>query len=76
MPELFSIDIITENNMTNPPIIRTVLIALIMLLDKTSPKFEKVTIFLLEEAIALYEEGLSIYFQNLNIIPTIIQDKM
>ena len=37
---VLSIEIIIENSTTKPPIIKTVLIELIILLDKTSPRFE------------------------------------
>ena len=43
-PEFFNIEIITENITTNPPIIIIVFILEIILLDKTSPKFEKLTL--------------------------------
>lgn len=75
-PELFNIEIITENRITKPPIITTVLMAFIILLDKTSPKFAKVTILLLL-LVGIYKLVLlSLYFQNLNNIPTIIHAKI
>ena len=37
---VLSIEIIIENSRTKPPIIKTVFIELIILLDKTSPRFE------------------------------------
>lgn len=43
---LVNIEIITENKTTNPPIITTVEIALLILLDKTSPKLFILTICL------------------------------
>ncbi len=76
-PELFKIDIITENNITKPPIIITVLIALIILVDKTSPKLEKVTIFFCKTgSFLIYDVSFSLYFQNLNKSPTIIHDNI
>lgn len=45
---LFSIEIITENKTTKPPIIITVEIALLILKLKTSPKLEKVASFFTE----------------------------
>jgi len=73
-PELFKTEIITENSTTNPPIITTVLIALVMLLESVSPKFENVTLFdLLLEDVLTVANSLSLNFQNLNNSPTIIQ---
>lgn len=70
-PELFKIDIITENITTNPPIITIVWMAFIILLAKTSPKLENVKVVVVEELIFLGEIiSLSSYFQNLNKSPT------
>ena len=76
-PELFKIDIITENRITNPPIITIVLTEFIILLDNTSPKFENVTVLLDEiEDFLDVTNSLSLYFQNLNRKPTIMQDNI
>lgn len=76
-PELFKIDIITENRITNPPIITIVLTEFIILVDNTSPKFENVTA-VFEDTEDFFDDtnSLSLYFQNLNKKPTIIQDNI
>lgn len=76
IPLDFRIESMLENNTTNPPIKRSVEILFVILNDKTSPKLENETYldcdFKLE--FKLLEE--EFFFQNLNIIPTLKQDKM
>ena len=75
----FKIEIILEKITTNPPIIKTVEMLLIILFPKTSPKLEKVTfLFLLKldfEFLSILKVDL-LNFQNLKIIPTVIQAKI
>ena len=70
---MFKIEITTENNTTNPPINKIVLIEFEMLFPIIPPKLDSVRlsldeVYLLE--LDMYEFFL--YFQNLKTIPTVI----
>ena len=70
---MFKIEITTENNTTNPPINKIVLIEFEMLFPITPPKLDSARlsldeVYLLE--LDMYEFFL--YFQNLKTIPTVI----
>ena len=76
IPLDFKIEITLEKITTNPPINRIVEILLVILSANTSPKLEKETgLFLLTkcEGKSVLEEFL---FQNLNMIPTLIQARI
>ena len=70
-----NIEIIVEKRTTKPPIKKIVLIAFIMLSDKISPKLENenACIFFLETLLDFIFNVFESFFQNLKIIPTVIQ---
>lgn len=73
-----NIDIITENITTNPPIIKIVDVADVMLSAIAPPRLENVTFEVFLEVLGmvlikfLFEFTFDEFFQNLNIIPTVI----
>ena len=77
MPVLFSIEIITLNSTTNPPIITTVLIDDIMLDCKILPKLDSLggIFFSLSINFEFCAGLLELYFQNLKSMPIVILDK-
>lgn len=76
MPLDFKIEITLEKITTNPPINKMVEILLVILSAKTSPKLEKETFFDSSLKFKLVEVGEEFFFQNLKIIPTLIQASM
>lgn len=77
IPLVFNIDIILENNTTNPPIIRSVEMLFVMLSDRISPRLSKFTGLELE-VILVFSTIVSFFeffFQNLKTIPTVIHPK-
>ena len=71
---LLRIDITTLNNITNPPIITTVFIELIILFCKIAPRFPKLggtfVSFCKDLKLEIFS-GFFLYFQNLNKNPTV-----
>ena len=67
---LFKIDIITEKRTINPPIKKIEFIAEIILVDSISPSELKVILLLI---VSVFLFSFVFDFQNLNIIPTVIQ---
>ena len=78
IPLVLNIDIILENNTTNPPIIRSVDMLFVILSDNISPKLYKLTVLeldvILELSIIVFlvVSFLEFFFQNLKINPTVI----
>lgn len=72
----FKIEITLEKITTKPPISRIVEILLVILFANTSPKLEKVItcFFWLNREVGEVVDEL--FFQNLKIIPTLIQDRI
>lgn len=77
IPEELKIEIIHAKITIKPPIIKIVDVADFILSEIISPKFEKEIISFVEELLYLinieFEE--EDFFQNLNIIPTVIEEK-
>lgn len=76
VPVLFKIDIITLKSITNPPIITIVLTEFIILFCKIPPReLNSGGVFLLILYAALFDLGEELYFQNLNKIPTVKDER-
>ena len=75
--ELFSIEIMTLNRTTKPPIISIVLIEFIMLFCRTVPSVWKVTVCFAVCSVVFCVFGIFfvLFFQNLKIMPTVIEDR-
>ena len=79
IPLAFNIDIMLEKITIKPPIIRIVEILFVMLSDSISPRldiFTKVLVDLLSEIWVVFLGLKEAFFQNLKIIPTVIQAKI
>ena len=76
IPLDFKIEITLENITTNPPINKIVEILLVILSANTSPKLEKETVLFSRLKLELELSKFLFFFQNLNIIPTLIPAKI
>lgn len=76
IPLDFKIEITLEKITTKPPISRIVEILLVILSAKTSPKLEKETGCFFSLNMELEDVVDEFFFQNLKIIPTLMQDRI